>query len=171
MSDDIQISGLAELRTRLTNLPKSVQGRTLQRALAAGAEVIVTDARTRAPQGKTGRLKNEIYSTRDKRASNDVRESRIITVRSGKKVRNRLGDLHDAYYWRWIEFGRAAVSRAKGSLGTPKAGFFGRTVKAYPAHPFLRPAFEIQKLNALEKIRLRLARVIASQSKRFGIAP
>lgn len=155
------VQGLTELRDMLRRkLPEAVQGKALQGALREAAKPIVTEARQRAPV-KTGRLRKAIYSFRD-RASRRTREARLISVRSGKKFKAR-----DAYYWKWIEFGHGVIRlkhRRKGgkgqvskSLGTPAKGFFGKEVQAVPARPFMRPAFESRKYQALEAFRVTLA--------------
>ena len=179
MADEIQVSGLSELRDTLRNkLPQALQGKALQRALAKAAKPIVDQAKSLAPtrkprgfvgpvgpgQGRSppGNLRKSIYSFRG-RHSNKYSESRLISVRS-----NRGG----AWYWKFIEFGRGVVQREKGSLGTPRKGFFGKLVKAVPARPFLRPAFEAMKLQALEIFRRSLApeiEKVAAQARRRGI--
>jgi len=55
-----------------------------------------------------------------------------VSVRAGKRYRKR--DV-DAYYWRFVEFGTAKMA----------------------ARPFMRPAFEAKKGDALEAIKGRLA--------------
>lgn len=152
MADEISVAGLSELReTLLKRLPEALQGKASQVALAKAARLIVADAQVRAPSRKPrgfvgpmppdssaiGNLKRSIYSFRN-RESTKTYESRLIGVR-GK-----------AFYWRWIEFGRAQVVKAAGSLGKPAKGFFGKMVQAVPARPFLRPAFEANKLRAIE---------------------
>lgn len=158
-----RVEGLTELRDMLRRkLPESVQGKALQGALREAAKPIVADARARVPV-KTGRLRKAIYSFRD-RASRRTQETRLISVRSGKRFQKQN---RDAYYWKWIEFGHGVITlkhRRKGgkgqisnSHGTPAKGFFGKEVKAQPAHPFMRPAFEAKKFQALEAFRVNLA--------------
>ncbi len=158
-----RVEGLTELRDMLRRkLPEAVQGKALQGALREAAKPIVTEARARAPV-KTGRLRKAIYSFRD-RASRRTREVRLISVRRGKKFQKSN---RDAYYWKWIEFGHGVITlkhrrgggkgKKSRSLGTPAKGFFGKEVKAQPARPFMRPAFEMRKGQALEKFRQSLA--------------
>lgn len=166
MPDQVDVSGLAELRqTLLKDLPESLQGKASQLALAKAAAPIVRQAKALAPSRKPrgfvgpmldkakGNLKKAIYSYRN-RASTKTYESRFIGVR-GK-----------AWYWRFIEFGRGVVSRATGVLGTPVKGFFGKVVQAIPARPFLRPAFEANKLRAIEIYKQSLIPQIAKVSQR-----
>lgn len=160
---EIRVEGLTEIRQALLTLPDKLQGKATQAALAKAARVIVKDAQARVPQ-KTGRLRRAIYSFRDK-ASTRAREARLITVRSGK--RHQKSD-RDAFYWKWVEFGHAIIRAKQGtqSLGTPKAGFFGKEVRAVPARPFLRPAFETQKMKALEIFRQSMAGEIVKVAER-----
>lgn len=140
MADQIEVSGLAELRqTLLKDLPEALQGKASQIALGKAAKPIVDSAKAKAPssfvgplkpgQRARGRLRDSITSARNPESTKTY-ESRLIGVR------------RSAWYWRFIEFGRASITREKGSLGTPAKGFFGKTVAAVPAKPFLRPAFE-----------------------------
>lgn len=142
MADQIEVSGLAELRqTLLKDLPAALQGKASQIALSKAAKPIVDSAKAKAPSSFVGPLqrgkrapgrhiRNSIVSSRNP-ASTKTYESRVIGV------------TRKAWWWRFIEFGRGAIVRTKpGSLGTPAKGFFGKKVKAFPAKPFLRPAFE-----------------------------
>lgn len=164
---EIRVEGLAELERMLKRtLPDRLQGKALQGALAKAARPIVTSARQLAPV-KTGRLRSAIYSKRS-RFSTPGFERRIIAVRRGKKQQKRD---RDAYYWKWIEFGRGVVRRTrKGEegrvLGTPDKGWFGAEVKAIPARPFMRPAFESNKTQAVEIIRKELAAEIKKVAAR-----
>jgi HK97 gp10 family phage protein len=126
-------------------------------ALAKAAAPIVAEAKQRAPSrkprgfvgpmpggtGAGGNLKKSIYAYRN-RASTRTYESRFIGVR-GK-----------AFYWKFIEFGRGIVRASKKGdagvkvVGTPQKGWFGKEVRAVPAKPFMRPAFEEHKLQAIQ---------------------
>lgn len=152
MADQVDVTGLKELRETLLNMPQAIQGKASQGALAKAARPIVAMAKQLAPVGKgsefvgprrgkqpapPGRLKRAIYSFRN-RESTKTNESRFIGVRGS------------AWYWRFIEFGRGTIESEKGSLGTPAKGFFGKVVRAIPARPFLRPAFEALKVQAID---------------------
>lgn len=154
MPDEISISGLDELREVLeTRLPEALRGKAMQAALAKAAQPIVAQAKSlapvRAPRGfvgplqegaAKGTLRKSIYSYRNKQSTRTY-ESRFIGVK------------RKAWYWRFIEFGRSVVTRDKGSLGTPLKGFFGKSVRAFPAKPFLRPSFEANKYRAIDIVR------------------
>lgn len=171
MADEIGITGLAELReTLLRKLPEALQGKASQRALSKAAAPMVALAKSMAPSRKprgfvgptapgapaSGTLRKSIASWRN-RESTKTYESRFVGVKGR------------AFWWRWIEFGRGAIEKATGSLGTPIKGFFGKRVAAVPAKPFLRPAFEQKKFDAIEIYRKELGPAIekvAADSRR-----
>jgi HK97 gp10 family phage protein len=128
--------------------------------VSAGAKVIVDEAKRLAPQGETGNLRKALYRYRSRSQSAPGKETFLVGVRKGKKdyvdsARNRrLGRVGkkytvegEAFYWRFIEFGR------------PNQGV--------SAKPFLRPAFESKKNNALEVIQKKLADAIEKTANKL----
>jgi hypothetical protein len=158
MSDDITINvtGLDDIRRALQSIiPEHFQGAELQKMLTVAAVPVIAAAKALAPAA-TGTLRGGIYSFKDKR-SIATQQIRGISVRSNSALAASRGiakaptKTHgDAYYWVWIEYGHAQITAAGRTLGTPTSGFFGKVVAAYPAHPFMRPAFDTQKYAALE---------------------
>jgi HK97 gp10 family phage protein len=164
VTETVQVLGLRELREALLKtVPAHFQGKVLQKALSAGAKPIVRAAKQLAPAGKTGVLRRAIYSYRDKRSSNGSFEQRAVGVRSGKRQQKSN---RDAFYWRFIEFGRGAYTSRHGVLGTEAKGFFGHSVAAVIARPFLRPAFDQNKPQTLEEITKSLAAEIPKAAKK-----
>lgn len=175
----VEVRGLKELRRALLDtVPKHFQGKVLQKALTAAAKPIVKTARGLAPV-KTGVLRRAIYAVRDKFSSDGIREQRVITVRSGKRFQKTS---RDAFYWRWLEFGRGIVhagSRVRMRrgesrnyrtdavvLGTPTKGFFGKEVKAVQPRPFLRPAFDRHKGDAVTEMAKSLEKEIPEAARK-----
>jgi len=158
MTELVRIEGLRELREAFVRkVPQHMQGSTLQRALAAGARPIIDTAKSLAPSLK-GVLKRAIFSFRDK-GSTPTYEARNIRPREGKRFQ-KSG--RDAFYWRWIEFGRGALEAEPGKafkipvpLGA-KLNIFRPRVAAVPPRPFLRPAFIARSRDALRIITERL---------------
>jgi HK97 gp10 family phage protein len=147
VTDEIRIEGLSELRDTLINkLPEALRGRATQGALAKAAAPIIRAARALAPVD-TGVLRRAIYSFRN-RQSTRTYESRLISVRRGKR---HAKTNRDAFYWKFVEFGHL-TRRTK--EGPPTF---------VPPRPFMRPAFEAQKLNALrifqEQLRVQIEKV------------
>lgn len=166
---------MRELRAALLKtVPENMQGKVLQSALAAGARPVVQRAKALAP-AKSGTLRRAIHSRRDKRNSNGVFEQRVVTVYRGKGQqekgsggRRKEGTGRDAWYWRFVEFGRpeVEVKHRKGRRGAMRSVLsdgttvFGSSVKAAPAQPFLRPAFTQTHDAQLTGIRTGLSKAL-----------
>lgn len=103
-----------------------------------------------------GTLKRAIYIKRD-RDSKPGLEHYFVGVRQGKAQQKRKGGNADAFYWRWVELGHRIRAPGHGIRG----GFRKKAVRRaqhdasgggrVPAYPFLTPAFQKAKEQALEK--------------------
>ena len=155
---ETDITGLKELQEALKQLPREIQQRPLRSALAAGAKVILDEAKRLAPQGETGNLRKALYRYRSRSRSGIGQETYLVGVRKGKKdyvdsaKNRRLGRVGkkytvegEAFYWRFIEF------------GTSKKG----------ARPFLRPAFESKKMEAIDVFKKRMAIAIEKTAQKM----
>jgi HK97 gp10 family phage protein len=174
-----EIKGLRELERDLKILRESFgvkTGGVILRGLSAGAKLIVKDAKRRAPkrdpsgllverqararaQGKTkgrrqrgdiGRsfalIRNNIvqYKVAADRPTVVVRVRNAGHTRVNGKIRFLRPGTSPGYWW-WVEFGTSKM----------------------PARPFLRPAFESQKLAAVLEMRRHMQDEIA---RHFGNA-
>lgn len=151
--DSCKVEGLDKLSAVLRELPQRIGRNALRGAVSAGAAVIRNEARLRAPvytgdvsQGHPppGTLKRAIFQSRVKSGCDDQRQTFMVAVKQGKKYRGqgKKGDKsQDAYYWRWVEMGTAKMA----------------------PHPFLRPAFDAQKENAVLAIATYLAERIPQE--------
>jgi len=138
---DVKVNGLAELAAALKQLPAEVaskNGGPLRVALRAAARVVADAAEVRAPKD-TGRLGRAIAIQVDRNPGN-VTERIVVRPRAGKSRTDPKG----AWYWHFLEFG---------------------TVKQ-PAQPFIRPAFDAVKNEALSAFKNRLAKGIVRAAKR-----
>lgn len=144
MAEYVKISGLEETVAALRALPAefaSKSGGPIKRALYKAALVIKNEVISRAPR-ETGNLEDNVYIYRDRnpKASTGATERYIVGVRKkrSKYARSRLnvglgrvsksyGIGGDAFYWIFLEFG----------------------TKNMPPRPFMRPAFESKKFQAL----------------------
>jgi HK97 gp10 family phage protein len=175
MAEEIRVEGLEELRQFLNKtLPENLRGKALQATLAKAARPIVNTAKQLAP-AKSGRLRRAIYSFRDRDSKRDY-EARLISVRTGKRYQRTN---RDAYYWKWVEFGRGEIV-AKGAklLKVPTGTYTDirtrqqrdfilvKKVRAIPARPFLRPAFQANKMRALDIIKGDIRNQIEKVAKR-----
>jgi HK97 gp10 family phage protein len=73
-----------------------------------------------------GTLKRAIYSAQARRLSGLLQQVYQVGVVSGKRA--KTGKSKDGYYWRFVEFGTVKMA----------------------ARPFLRPALEAKKMDAVE---------------------
>lgn len=139
----ISITGLAELEKRLLDFPDRLAKNILAGAIRAGAAVIRDEARSKAPKD-TGEMARDIL-IKKARGGNGL--TFHVYVRSGKKSRlagRKRNVSRDSFYWRFVEF------------GTSKMG----------AKPFMRPAFDAKKTEAVERIKAYLsARIDKEASK------
>ena len=143
----VRIEGGEELRARLERLEAAARGAALEAAARAGAEVIRAQANQRAP-GPHVEL--------------EVRES------SESAVEVAVGPDRDHWYYQFFELGagRHAIGphkkkaiRFPGAEGQEQVRF-GVTHPGMTARPFLRPALDGQKANAVEAVGDELKRRI-----------
>jgi HK97 gp10 family phage protein len=155
----IKVDGLKELEKALMELPKEIQGRPLRSAVSAAAGLIRDKAIEKAPLGKTGTLRKEIYRYRSRRNSAKGRETFFVGVKQGTGVykdteenrrKKRVGKKYKtqgkAYYWRFFEFGTIKMQK----------------------QPFLRPALENNKAGAVDIMKERLRKAIDNQVKKLA---
>lgn len=132
MADIKNLSGLKELAAALRELGPRVARNTLRRAVSSGARLIRDEARIKAPVD-TGEMRKDIMIKRE-RAAKDVMSARYsVFVLSGKKSRlagKRRNVDKDSFYWKFVELGTSKMS----------------------ARPFLRPAYEVKKEDAVKTI-------------------
>lgn len=166
---DIQIKGLRQLEDRMRAFPAKLQRRAMKKALAAGARLIVREAKSNAPIA-SGALKRNIVAKAGPKRRDIAGSTRyIVGVLHGKTntretknirgaVRKRRVSAYDRrgqdpYYFRFQELGFTAIGRAKrGSAGRKIAG-----------RHFLRNALQTKSKEAVEAIR----RVLAQEVERL----
>ena len=148
--ESVQVQGLDQLAKALRELPQRVARNGLRAAVYAGAKVIRDEAKLQAPvatgdlgadQPPRGTLKRSVIMKQIPELSGARKQTFFVTVRHGKKYRKqgKKGNLsQDAWYWRFVEFGTIKMS----------------------ARPFLRPAFDMKKHEAVTAIKTRLAQRI-----------
>jgi HK97 gp10 family phage protein len=153
MAELQHVAGLKELQAALKELPQCIARNVLRGAVAAGAAVIRTEAKARAPvstgdaragHSPPGTLKRAIYQKQIRELSSPVKQTFYVGVRRGKQYRHqgKKGKLsRDAYYAKFVEFGTAKMA----------------------ARPFMRPAFEAKKGAAVQAIQEYLARRIPQE--------
>jgi HK97 gp10 family phage protein len=149
----------AAISSTTSAIAESVGEGALRAAGFAGAEVFRDEAKENSLKNKkTGVLHDNIIVKRLEEESSDTKQAYIVTVRTGK-----FGTEGDAFYWRFVEFGHSFVRRSKGKRDTitkrrAEALEFGTS--SAPAYPFMRPAYESKKAEAVEAMQAKLAEKI-----------
>ena len=160
MADSVHIAGLDTFAQALKLLPHNISRRVLRGAVAAAGKVIRDEAKARAPvhsgpvakgHPPPGTLKRAIALGRSNRLSKPGKEVYHVFVRNsaiagskGKKI--IAGGKFDAYYWRYVEFGTSRMA----------------------ARPFLRPAFEVKKEEAIGAITEYIANRFPQEAAQLG---
>lgn len=137
---DVQVHGLNEVVRRLKTLPDRVQKRIIRNALKKGGEVIAAAATNNALQRFQGEgfLAEHITHKPGRRKKGS--ELRMIGVEGGAKKNET-----SPFYWRFLEFGTKHIE---------------------PAKPFLRPAFDANRLQVLEAMKGAIERGITREANR-----
>ena len=150
---DFKMAGLQSLLVAIRQLPVEMQGPVLRRALHSGAKVIKDAAKaTPAFKDDTGFLRTAIVQYSVKKSEHQYTEQVRVGVRkrrtrkpskayrSGMRARARRESKYVAtpYYWRYLEFGTSGMQ----------------------ARPFMRPAFEANKFQAVVRIRAQLKELL-----------
>lgn len=149
----VELQGLQELQAALLELPAKIGKNILRSSVNAGASVIRKEAKQKAPvyTGETqaghpppGTLKRSVIQKFIREQSNDFQSTFYVTVRKGKKYRDQGKSKNlsqDAYYAYFVEYGTAKMS----------------------AKPFMRPAFEAKKEEALKAMIDKLSERIEQE--------
>ena len=136
----VRVDGLKELADKLRGMGPDLSRNALRAGVRAAAKLVKDDAAERVPVD-TGTLKRALYMKQIREKSSAWQQTFYVAVRRGKAQRKRA---LDAYYWRFVEFGTAKMA----------------------ARPFLRPAFEANKRQAVDVIAERLKARIESHGRR-----
>jgi HK97 gp10 family phage protein len=158
----IRVDGLAELERRLQQLEPKIARRYGYRATAAGAAVIRDEARRQAVfvHGfSEGLIRKNIMQFRPRRGRDRRMAAEIdvgVRLKGSRKKRRALGrqmrrkgaggserSAFPAYYWFMVEFGTAKMA----------------------AQPFLRPAFEQKKHEAVQVVAATLGASLDAMAK------
>lgn len=138
-----RIEGAAELEKVLKMLPKQITEKVLVSSVRAGANIVKKEMEARAPIG------TEIKKRKGRTLPPGTLKKGIKTRRdkkSGASVTIKVGVFKKGFYGQFLEFGTKEIS----------------------AKPFLRPAWEQTKMEALEKIGQALGKNIQKAAKKLA---
>lgn len=173
----ITVTGLDQLQRALQQLPERLAKNVLRGAVAAGAKVIRDEARRRAPiyNGPDGTvprgvIRRAIYASSSRQLTTALSQGYIVNVRSGKKYQavGKKGRNADAFFAPWVEYGHYVVPRRPSGVTVRAHRAIYRTSKGQfvAPRPFMRPAFESKKEEALKVIKDYLTQRIPQEAER-----
>lgn len=156
MSRRVRIEGARELDAALRDLARPAQQRVVQTTMQAAARLLQRNVRRAAPRGrgdphpKYGRLRDNIRIVR----LPGPQRFRVV-VHTGR-----------AFWAKWLEYGRSAVAVKRKKVLSDGRTIFGRQVKAMPARPFFRPAWDTTAPLLLPEIAKRIGEGLAREMAR-----
>jgi HK97 gp10 family phage protein len=169
-----RLEGVEKALKALGDVSRTVRNKVLRKAVNASSRVVLAAAKSLVPRG-TGMLRRSLaVRVQTYRASGKV--VGIIGPRTGtsgsgaKRKQTSFGakmaqtGQNPAKYAHLVEFGRATVSVSKAKVLSDGSTIFGRSVKAVPPRPFLRPAFESNK----SAVVAQMGEIIAAEIERLA---
>jgi len=161
-SSGVEIKGLREINRELKNLDRKVATKISRAGAAKMAQVIRKEMRRRAPK-RTGKARKNI-------------RYKIKKLPGGGGFYGWVGPFDEAFYLRFIELGTQAhfiPSKPKrGSKRKQKPVAFDGMVfsrvnhPGITAQPFLRPAYEAKKVEAVQEGEKRIRTMIAKEANK-----
>ena len=167
------VIGLEDVKKKLATLGKRLATNVLRRGLLAGAGLIRDDARSRVSK-RTGRLKKNIIAESRgvfKDGSGTPVEHRAVALVRGKA---RDGKRSARAYAHFVEFGTKPHYMDKGSINVLFKGSkakITRKGKIHPgakAKPFMRPAFDAKKHEAVRAMEKRIRQELDKEIKKLA---
>ena len=160
-----KVEGLRELERALAELPKATAKNTLKRTLKLAAQPIADEAQRLAPEN-FGTLKRSIVVTTKKPPNHDPGKKAFSKAkRAGASNAEAAGAL------------RAARRVAPGVFAEAFVGVLQKVRQAipqefgtdkHPAQPFMRPAWDSKKMDALDIIKSELGNQITKAAERLA---
>ena len=186
LADGTIVLGLEDVRTKILDLPRRLGVNVVRRGLLAGAGVIRDEARLRVPQ-KPGRSKAGYQRTDSLKKAIKSESRGVFKDGSGKPVEHRAVVIIDKvkrkrnmasrYYAHFVEYGTRPHAVGKGSIlevfarSKAKKKQTGGTHPGTAPQPFMRPAFETKKLEAVRVIAETVRRETDKELAKLRTSP
>ncbi|AOR64861.1 HK97-gp10 family putative phage morphogenesis protein [Pectobacterium wasabiae] len=138
----LDFSGLSEIAKDLEKLSRAENNKVLRDATRAGADVLKEEVIDRAPVNTGKMRKNVVVVTQKSRRKGEISSGVHIrgvnpnTGNSDNKM--KASNPRNAFYWRFVEMGTVNM----------------------PAHPFVRPAFDVKQELAAQAAIQRMSTAI-----------
>jgi len=158
MARKVRLQGARELDAALRELARPAQRRVVQATMQAVARIVQRAVRNGTPRGKGdphpkyGRLRDNI---------------RIARLPGAQRFRAVI-HTGRAFWSKWVEYGRSALAVKRKQVLSDGKTFFGREVKAMPARPFFRPAWDTIAPRLLPEIARRIGEGLEREAARLG---
>lgn len=180
MADGVTVkTNLPDFKRQIQAFGFDMQRRVFRSGVAAAAGVfkkltvqLAPVLRTRHSKRVPGLLKRAIYTKRARDSRNGLVHY-FVGVRQGKQAQRRKGGSLDAFYWRPLELGHLVRARGQKLRGGARSRSLQRSrlnaagAQRVPPHPFLAPAFQRGKDQALQAFTVRVqARIDKENAKR-----
>lgn len=155
--NSVNVDGLRELGEAMRALGAEVSEKIAHRMVSKAARMVRDEAKKAAPV-RTGYLKQNIIVKKMRKSETDLTSEYRMGVRKYKlkyadtrfNVRKRRAGKYygvdDAYYWRYLEFGTVKMA----------------------ARPFMRPAFDNNRMRAVEVMKATGRRLILAAAAKAG---
>jgi HK97 gp10 family phage protein len=180
MSDLVAIDGAADLDRLLAMLPAEIARKNVDAALYAGARVVAVAMKSTCPAGAEAHVyrhrKKGMFTGAESMRPAGFGKSQIRArkARPGEygEIGAIVGDANisaaavagvgsKAFYLKFVEWGWVLTSHGKGRAAR-------RRIKHVPPRPFLRPAWEMSKMAALNVIGRTLGAGIEKSAARLA---
>ncbi len=160
----LRLEGFDELLQQLHQMEAAVEHRLAQEAVDAGAAVVLAQAIANVPVD-TGNLKQLLKIRRPKKRSRS-RAAALVGTGTQYTSRGYAAGRQDDFYGSFVEYGHFLGKRhARRTPGSP-LGARGQQRKWVPPKPFLRPAVDSKRGEAIEIMRSVLAAGIEAAARR-----
>lgn len=150
----VSVEGLSELEDALKELPKATAKNTIRRALIAAAKPIQDEATTRI---RVRRVRPQIATAKIKFSSGDAGKRAFAEAMARGATRLEAGEAaHEANAAASGE--GSDITSGVTAVGPTKRAFYGfefGTIHLSP-QPFMRPAWDMHKMQALDIIKTEL---------------
>lgn len=157
-----EIQGAKELDRMLSELPKAMSKAVLRKALVSAGEPIRAEAETMAPRGRTGKLKKSIVVSTRLRSSQKKDHRRDRTA-----VEVFVGSTAPCAHL--VEFGTGDRSlRTPGPAPVGGNVLMVKSTGRMQPKPFLRPAWEMRKKEALQVLSREIWAELLKAAKRLA---
>ena len=140
----INIEGARAIEAWLKEIKFDLAGKKMRGALRKGAGIVKDVAVATAPVSKSGRHASKKYPAHESGNLRDALKIQAAPIKNRDNVVVHVGLTKDAFYWRWVEFGK----------------------HDQPAYPFLRPALDSSEGAATDAV----GRFLRNSMKRYRTA-